>query len=128
MSARTRRSACDSAVSSVPSNTTEPPVGGVICMTARPVVDLPQPDSPTMPERLAAQDVEADAGHGADGERPRHRELDDEVFDPQHDVAVAQVRLAGAGHQRVPAPMVSCVTISASRSSNSGDPTGYQQA
>jgi hypothetical protein len=44
-----RRSARDSAVRSVPSNTTEPLVGGVICMIARPVVDLPQPDSPTIP-------------------------------------------------------------------------------
>src|SRR3954447_2727629 len=38
------------------------------------------------------------------------------------------MRLPRPGHQREPAPMVSCVTISASRSSNSGEPTGYQQA
>ena len=56
------------------------------------------------------------------------RELDHEVLDAQHDVAVAEVCLAGAGHQRVPVPTVSPLTISASRSSNSGDPTGYQQA
>ena len=67
-------------------------------------------------------------GDGADGERATDRELDDEVFDAQDDLAVAQVCLAGAGHQRVPVPTVSPPTISASRSSNSGDPTGYQQA
>ena len=38
-----------SSVSSVPSNLTEPDVGRVSCSTERPVVDFPQPDSPTSP-------------------------------------------------------------------------------
>ena len=37
------------AVSSLPSNITEPEVGRGSCMAARPVVLLPQPDSPTRP-------------------------------------------------------------------------------
>ena len=36
-------------VSSRPSNFTEPDVGLCSCRIARPVVDLPQPDSPTRP-------------------------------------------------------------------------------
>jgi hypothetical protein len=36
-------------VSSLPWNTTEPDVGLCSCRMARPVVDLPQPDSPTTP-------------------------------------------------------------------------------
>ena len=38
-----------SLVRSCPSNTTEPDVGRGSCMMARPVVDFPQPDSPTSP-------------------------------------------------------------------------------
>ena len=35
------------------------------------------------PERLAGEDVEADAGDGVDPPAPARRELDDEVLDPQ---------------------------------------------
>ena len=78
-------------------------------------------------ERFAPQHVEADAGDGADGSVATHRELDHEVVDAQHDVAVAEVGGAGARHQIVP-PIRTLVMISASRSWNSGDPTGYQHA
>ena len=45
-----RRSASPcSFVSSVPSKRTVPETGGGSCITARPVVDLPHPDSPTSP-------------------------------------------------------------------------------
>ena len=40
--------------------------GGGSCMIARPVVDLPQPDSPTRPSVSPAQHVEADARHRVD--------------------------------------------------------------
>ena len=44
-----RNSAEPSWVSSAPSNLTEPDVGRISCRTHRPVVDFPQPDSPTSP-------------------------------------------------------------------------------
>ena len=44
-----RISSRDSWVRSLPSNQTVPEVGGGSWSKARPVVDLPQPDSPTMP-------------------------------------------------------------------------------
>ncbi len=45
----TRRSPAGIVVSSRPSNFTEPPVGFCSCKMARPVVVLPDPDSPTRP-------------------------------------------------------------------------------
>ena len=54
-------SAATGRVMSSPSNTMLPAVGCSSCSTQRPVVVLPQPDSPTRPERLAAADGEIDA-------------------------------------------------------------------
>ena len=71
------------AARSAPSKSTLPLVGGGSCMIARPVVDLPQPDSPTRPSvspsrtsRLMPETAWTVAA--ADG-----RELDDEVLDAQ---------------------------------------------
>ena len=69
-------------------------------MIARPVVDLPQPDSPTRPRvspcstsRLMPETALHLQARVAD------RELDDEVLDPQQRVVgVAEVGGAGAGH------------------------------
>ncbi len=53
-----RRNALSSAElnlrTSRPSNMTEPPVGSIRRMMARPVVDFPHPDSPTSPSVLRA--------------------------------------------------------------------------
>ena len=46
---------------SVPSKMIRPAVGSYSRRSARPTVDLPQPDSPDEPERLAAPDLERDA-------------------------------------------------------------------
>ena len=47
--ATARRSRADWPVMSLPSNTMRPPLGGWMPTSALPSVDLPQPDSPTMP-------------------------------------------------------------------------------
>jgi hypothetical protein len=44
-----RMDRASSPISSRPSKTTDPEVGVCSCRIARPVVDLPQPDSPTTP-------------------------------------------------------------------------------
>ena len=96
------RSGSSTAARSTPSNSTRPLVGRGSCMIARPVVDLPQPDSPTRPRvspsrtsRLMPETAWTDAG--------RRVELDDEVLDPQQDVVgVAEVGGAGTGHQSPP--------------------------
>ena len=44
-----------------PSNSIVPPVGSSSRVISRPVVVLPQPDSPTSAERLARAHVEVDA-------------------------------------------------------------------
>ena len=44
-----RRSRPDWVVTSVPSRTIRPAVGSMMRISALPVVDLPQPDSPTRP-------------------------------------------------------------------------------
>ena len=44
-----------------PSKRIVPPVGSRSRVSSRPVVVLPQPDSPTSAERLALADVEVDA-------------------------------------------------------------------
>ena len=49
----------------MPSKRTTPDVGSMRRRMARPVVVLPQPDSPTSAERLARRDVERHAVHGA---------------------------------------------------------------
>ena len=49
-----------------PSNTTLPHVAGCRLSTARPVVDLPQPDSPTRPSASPRIDLERDAVDGLD--------------------------------------------------------------
>ena len=69
-------------------------------MSARPVVDLPQPDSPTRPSVSPSLDVEAHVRHGVDLQPGRtDRELDDEVLGAQqHVVRGAQVRRAASGH------------------------------
>ena len=68
------------AVRSWPSNSTRPEVGRRNCSTARPSVDLPQPDSPTRPSVSPRAICKAHAGHGmndlvADGI------FDDEIVD-----------------------------------------------
>ena len=69
-------------------------------MIALPVVDLPQPDSPTRPSVSPVQDVEADVGDGVDLQaRATDRELDDEVLDPQQ-------RLVGGRRCAVPLPAI----------------------
>ena len=82
-------------------------------------------------ERLAAQHVEADAGHRLDGVAALDLELDDEILDAEDLVALAEVGLARAGHQEtaeMSSGMKPVTCNSASFFSNSGEPTGYQQA
>ena len=50
----------------MPSKVTEPEVGVMRWRSRRPVVDLPQPDSPTTPEGLALAELQRDAGHRGD--------------------------------------------------------------
>ena len=64
-----------------PSNRTEPTVGGGSWMMARPVVDLPQPDSPTRPSVSPRPTSKRHAGHGVDLAGRAGRELDDQVLD-----------------------------------------------
>ena len=86
-------------------------------------------------ERLAAQDVEADPGDGADGQPGApDGELDHEVLGAQDDV-VAGRRAGGrcrCRHQRRPLAADRRGAVRRSRRSRSleysGDPTGYQQA
>ena len=78
-------------------------------------------------QSFAAQHIEADPADCIDLQAgATDRELDDEILDAQqHIIVIAQMRLAGAGHQ---------AATSASRrrrsliSWYSGEPTGYQQA
>ena len=74
-------------VMSAPSKRIVPLVGSMSRRISRPTVVLPQPDSPTRPERLALADLERDMVDGLDP-RPRplhhahlHREVLDEVDD-----------------------------------------------
>ena len=48
----------------LPSKRTVPALGVIRCMSRRAVVDLPQPDSPTMPSVSPASQREVDAVHG----------------------------------------------------------------
>ena len=77
-------------------------VGRGSCMRARPVVDLPQPDSPTSP-RVSPCRTSRLTSETAWTLRPvaPDRELDDEVLDPQERCRPggAQVRGAAAGHR-----------------------------
>ena len=81
-----RSSRRDSDVMSAPSKRIVPLVGSCSRTSSRPSVDLPQPDSPTIAERLAAPHLERDAVDRVDdlatlarnGGRP-HREVLDEV-------------------------------------------------
>ena len=77
-----------SVVSSRPSKSTEPEVGLCSWSTARPVVDLPQPDSPTTPRVSPGVEGEAHAADGLDvadraAQQPAapDREVHDEVAD-----------------------------------------------
>ncbi len=58
---RPRKSSSSSVVRSTPSNTTDPAVGGRICITHRAVVLLPQPDSPTSDRVSRRAEVERHA-------------------------------------------------------------------
>jgi hypothetical protein len=49
-----RRPACDKCVMSRPSSTIVPSLGSISRMIMRPMVDLPQPDSPTSPSTSPA--------------------------------------------------------------------------
>ena len=73
-------------------------------MIARPVVLLPQPDSPTRPSVSPRRTSKLipDTALTMSPVRPTGNSHD-EVLDAQHDVAVvAEVGLAGAGHQDAP--------------------------
>ena len=70
-------------VSDWPSKRTSPAVGGMRSSSIRPVVDLPQPDSPTRPRVSPRLTCERHAGHGGhdpDG-APEHAAADREVLD-----------------------------------------------
>ena len=128
-----RMSFCDMCVRSLPSKTIEPDVGRGSCMIARPVVLLPQPDSPTRPSVSPRRRSKLipDTALTLSPVRPTGNSHD-EVLDAQHEVVVvAQVGLAGAGHQeRLLAgdrPSGSPPS-SARREWYSGESTGYQQA
>ena len=119
-----------SAVRSVPSKRTEPEVG------RRELHDRPTGGGLAAAgladdaERLAAPDVEADPGDGADDQPGApDREVDHEVVGAQDDVVAggAEVGVAGARHQpaSVAAAGAGCGAV---RRRCSGDPTGYQQA
>ena len=112
----TRRSATsrlrclsDIDVMSCPCSFTVPDVGGCRPSTALPIVDLPEPDSPTTPSGLAGRDVEADAVDG--GRRvPRLAAgavADDEVADLQdggrRDGGDGGRVRGGGGHEGTPA-------------------------
>ena len=119
-----------------------PLVGRGSCMMARPVVDLPQPDSPTRPSVSPGQDVEADARHrvhlaGRCARRGTRRR------GPRR--AAACRRRRGGARCRCPAirprPAPWPLSRRSSRSpcgarghiaghlvGTSGEPTGYQQA
>ena len=67
MRLRIRRSAgFDSVAISTPSNRTAPAVGSIRRSSRRPVVDLPQPDSPTRPSVSPRAIDKIDAVDGAD--------------------------------------------------------------
>ena len=71
-------------VSSLPSNRTEPLFAWTSCITALPIVDLPQPDSPTSPRVSPGSTSMLTFGHRVDLEAGApDRELDDEVLDAQ---------------------------------------------
>src|SRR5690606_27276281 len=90
---------------------------------------FPAPGLTDDPERLAAEHVEADPGDRAHRQPAPDRELDDQILDAQQDVAVAEVCLAGPGHQPpAPATLTWVAISSSSRSRTSGEPTGYQHA
>ena len=55
-----RNAAASSAVTLRPSNQTSPAVGSISRRMQRPVVDLPEPDSPTSPSVSPGADLEAD--------------------------------------------------------------------
>ena len=108
-----------------------PTSGFGICITARPVVLLPQPDSPTMPSVSPRRTSKLMPDTALTVTCAAGVELDDEVLDAQHVVDVAEVGLPGAGHQEapsIPTATSPARSSSASRSWNSGEPTGYQHA
>ena len=103
-------------------------------MIARPVVDLPQPDSPTSPRVSPFEHVEADVG---DRVHPQagvaERELDDELLDASaagrssgREVggAAAGHRQASAGAAVVPAESTSAAACSAERGAVAGERFG----
>ena len=67
------------AVRSWPSNRTCPETARRNCSTARPRVDLPQPDFSDQAKRLAARYLQAYVGHRVHG-LAAHRILNDEVL------------------------------------------------
>ena len=67
-----------SRVMSEPSNVIVPDVGSIRRRMSRPIVVLPQPDSPTRPKRLAAPHLEVDTVDGVD---LGHRAAQDAALD-----------------------------------------------
>ena len=91
-------------ITSVPPTRIEPD-SRVECGLCRPSTaiddtDLPEPDSPTMPEGLAAADRVAEVGDGLD-QAVVGRELDGEVLDDQVGVCVAGRRPNSIGPELV---------------------------
>ena len=134
--------------SSWPSKMTLPARRRGSCMIARPVVDLPQPDSPTSPSVSpgSTSRLMSETALTLSPVRP-DRELDDEVLDAQQGLALraaggrcrcrpsgSAARCRGGGRRRADAwpdavlgaPMSTLRPGSAS-ASPSGVPTGYQQ-
>ncbi len=108
-------------------------------MMARPVVDFPQPDSPTSP-RVSPLSTSKLMPETAFTRKPgvAERELDDELLDREQRVAVgSEVGGAGAGHSGLrrrrswqpestsaAACSASVARLRARASAPSGDPTG----
>ena len=67
----------------------------------RPVVDLPQPDSPTRPSVSPCMDIERNTIHSMDSpnlflnnDPLRNREMFDKIFNTQQDIVIAVMSLA----------------------------------
>ena len=93
---RARRSAAGAgARGPSPAKTIDPLVGRTTWTTARPVVDLPHPDSPTRPS-VSPGRLEAEPSHGLHPVGPA-REVDMEVTYLEERVLRRAVRAGGAG-------------------------------
>ena len=85
----------------MPSRRIAPDVGACTIAIARPVVDLPHPDSPTRPRVSPAATSRLTSETAWTRWRPV-AELDHQVLDAEHRVGPAQVSSPAAGHQVPP--------------------------